>query len=161
MDTTALIALYGAGLSTVIAGLNIYQWWTRGPKLIGSVVSNMGDFQRVLLGGNARVELILSNRGNVETTITNLCQLGYENYLRYWLGHRKKQATIQSSPENYELPYKIGPGQEFHCSLLLDYELGEWTQKYLTYLCVYHSMADKPIHLRLMPIKTKCLKVDQ
>ena len=155
MNTTNLIAIYGAVLSTVVAGWNIYKQVTRGPKLVGSVTPNMNEFDATLLGVNSCVDLILSNRGNAETTITNVVVLCYKNRLDRWGRKYSKRATITRSPPRYKLPYKLGTGHEFRCLLLQDAELEEWSRKYLSYLCVCHSMSNRPVHFRLMPIKTK------
>jgi|WetSurMetagenome_2_1015567.scaffolds.fasta_scaffold60446_2 hypothetical protein len=155
MEITPYIAVYGAVISTIALAWNIYRQITSGPKLIGSIVPVSSEFIAPLMGVDACFDLVVSNRGHAETVITNIVILCYKSRLDRWRGKYVKQATILSSPPKYDLPYKIGLGHEFRCRLSLDAELKGWMQKYRAFVCVWHSMGDRPVHYRLKPIQDK------
>jgi hypothetical protein len=149
MNITIYIAIYGAGLSTALAIFEFYKWWTRGPKLVGTATANMRMVGGGVIDDNFYVSLMLSNRGNAETTITGVTVKCYGCGIKWRHG---PVAVVNRQMQGYALPYKLREGGEFRCLFEQTPQIEEWSRKYRTYLCVWHSMSDKPKRFRLQPI---------
>lgn len=100
------------------------------------------------------VALNVSNRGNADTTITQVYTERYDNWLDYVFKKRHAKITVSmGSFPGYEVPFKIGPGHEFRSIMNQDARIEQASRTCRLYLCVMHSMADKPFRVRIKPIK--------
>ena len=147
------VAIYAAALSTCVAIWNFYQWWVKGPKLTGYLSPNMSVLGGFVPDEKSYVVLTVINRGDATTTITNLGLLGYSSWLNYLRGKPAKAGVIQpggslSSP----VPSQLAPGHEFKGFAIQDSDLVEWSKAQLLFMCVWHSMSNKPFRVRIDPV---------
>lgn len=149
------IAIYGAALATLVAAWNFYTWWINGPKIVGSAAPNMKIFGSFPVDDNTYVSLTVSNRGNAETTITNVGTLAYISRWNFLRNKSAKAAVVNHSTYGYPLPYKLGPGHEFRSLAKQEDLIVTWSKDYLLYMCIWHSMSDKPVRFRVRPIDVK------
>jgi hypothetical protein len=146
------IALYAAGLSTIIALWNFYQWWIKGPKLVGRAASNMVTYGGAPQDGNTYCVLTVSNRGDAPTTVTNLGLLGYKSRLQYLINRHSKAAVITAGGLGHPVPCQLVPGNEFTGFAIQNAELEKWSRDHLLFMCMWHSMSNKPFRVRLKSI---------
>lgn len=152
METTIVIALYGAALSTLVAGWNIYLWFSSGPNLKGIASSNMEILGTGLVDKNIYISFLVSNRGNADTTITHVGFQLFEGWLNY-IRRKAAQTGLVTHPTIGDVvPKRLAPGGEFRGFMLQNNDFEEWSHLYRFYVCVWHSMSDKPLRIRLGPI---------
>jgi hypothetical protein len=155
MDTTDYAAIYAAVLSTVVAGWNIYKQVTSGPKLVGFVTSGMTTPAYPL--GNKFIAISISNRGSGETTLAGISVVCYKKRIISWQRKTVKQAVITPKLDVLadRLPHKLGPGDEFRTFFEQNNVIEDWSRKYISYLCIWHSMNNNPVKIFLKSIQIK------
>jgi hypothetical protein len=155
-DQISPVAIYAAALSTVVAIWNFYQWWSKGPKLTGYTSPNMSVIGGIVPDPNTYLILTVSNRGDASTTITNLGLLGYANWCDYVRGKTTQAAVITPGGGlGSVIPYQLAPGGEFKGFAIRDSDIVNWSKKHLLFMCVWHTMSNKPFHTRVQPILIK------
>ena len=158
METTVLIALYGAALSTIVAGWSFYQWWRSGPKLVCSVEPNSTGQRSVYEPRRDNdIRLSIFNRGDSETTIINVCIQSFSGRLRYLC---RRYSTCLIPGDRYSgdaLPFRIAPGGTFQCWVAQD-GLAEQSHNQRLYFCISHSMADRRVFVRVQPFEDKSIE---
>lgn len=153
MQITTLVAVYGAILSTVVAGWSAYQWWKAGARLKGRVSINMTGYGHMAELDGTYLLLSVSNRGKAATTITHAFTERYKNWLSFVFKHQPKQHIIVGTLRQFSIPFKLEPGQEFASLMIQDDEVEEWSRTCRFYFCVMHTMSDRPVRSRIPAIK--------
>jgi hypothetical protein len=146
------IAIYGALLSTAVALWNAYQRWRSGPKLVGHIAPNMVGYGSWAQLSGTYLALSISNRGNASTTITHVFSERYDNFLDRFLKRRPRVTIAKSFLPDYTIPFTIGPGGEFRNLMLQSAEVEKWSRDSWFYMCIKHSMADRPCRIHVKPI---------
>lgn len=155
-STTDWLAIYGAVASSLGGIWSFYQWWRRGPKLVGYSTPNM-----IVIGGpviddhQKYIYLSLSNRGNAGTTISNVGLFGYDTVLKYIFGKPSFTAIVNHSDTAYILPGTIEAGKDWKSKCIQNAELEELTRSKIFCFAVFHSFADKPVRIKIHPIPRK------
>lgn len=126
MSSTALIAWWGAILSTGVFAWDIYKYLHAGPKLRFSVQTGMQSINMPQYEGRKLILAKVTNRGDRPTTITNLGYLYFEN--RPLLPHKiADRAAIVPVPSTAQpLPFELKPGTEWVGMAIQDEEIEKW-----------------------------------
>jgi hypothetical protein len=150
---TTAIAIYGAFIASIGGLWNIYQWWSRGPKLVGHTGYNMqiiGDPRRS--EDDSYVTITIANRGSAATEITNLCLLGYDTQISFWRGRPSYQAVVMHARPGYSLPDTLQVGGEWRSMALQDEKFKELSRAKILCFGVFHSFSSKPYRVKIGPI---------
>lgn len=158
MDTTRLVAWWGAVLSTIVFFWDIYKYRKTGPRLRFRVREGMilipSDDKRTFVSSE------VTNCGGRPTTITNLCAAYFKKpLLLAWLrAHlpekiRRKSATINMVVKNPvggpPLPFKLEPGSVWQGLTEQTPKLEKLGREGLLYFELYHSHNAKPVRQRV------------
>ena len=108
-----IIALYGALISTFVFLWDIYKWKNSGPKIIGSIQSNMIGFNTPEYGNDNLVLVNISNIGDKPTTITNLSLSYFKSHLLKLFKKPKKNMCIGNPSPSQPIPYILKPGSQW------------------------------------------------
>lgn len=144
---TLVIAGWGAVLSTLVA---IWQWRHSGPRLSIKLFRNAGLLDAV--EEEPRVLMMISNRGNKPTTITQINYL----YSKSWISsllHPSKVVHINLAETFFLhlLPSKLEVGDPWQCPLPTSQTTMKRIREGYFLAVVYHSHSDKGIRVRLKP----------
>ena len=110
MNTTKLVAWWGALLSTIVLFWDIYKYRTAGPRLCfrvrGGIILVPSDVKRTFVSSE------VTNRGDRPTTITNLCVAYFKKPRSLaWLRNRSTINMVVKNPiGGPPLPFKLEPG---------------------------------------------------
>lgn len=154
------IALYGAGLSSLIFVWQIYTWWRTGPRLR---VRTARDMQMFGAGGMQddrsyvviNVVINVANVGNGDTTITHVALYGYKGW---WAWLRKKETKVgivNHAVAAYPLPYVLKAGQTFMSMVHQDATLCQWSREMRLYGVIIHSSSKRAVLARIDPISNE------
>jgi hypothetical protein len=149
MDTTTIVAWWGAVLSSVVFLWDIYKWWTAGPKIRFSVQSGMESINMPEYDGKTLILAKVTNYGDRPTTITNL---GFLYFGSIWSKLRKKsdKAFIIPNPSTVQrLPFELKQGSIWSGVAIQDSQVEALAMKGRLYCVLYHSHDEKPIMARV------------
>ncbi len=110
-DTTKIIAIYAAVLSSIVFLWDIFKWRSAGPKLLFIVLSGMKNANSLRLQDKTVITATVSNTGDRPTTITTM---GFIHYSSWWSYIRKKpdRAMVVVHPNEYDrLPVVLKLGE--------------------------------------------------
>jgi hypothetical protein len=139
---TAVIALYGAALST-------FNFFRAGPKLRFEVRSDM-----VLIPSNDEATYIsteVTNHGDRPTTLTNIV-IRYFEHPWSWarLRNRATKCAVLNNPNpNQPFPFELKPGTIWRGLTLQEPKLVDWGNKGVLYFELSHSHSTKPTRVRV------------
>jgi hypothetical protein len=145
MDTTRLVAWWGAVLSTTVFIWDIYKYRKAGPRLRfcvrGDMVLMPSDDKRTFVSSEVR------NCGDRPTTITNLCVAYFKKPLSLaWLRNRATRNWVVANPVGGPpLPFKLEPGNVWRGFAEQTPELEKSAGEGLLYFVLYHSHRTKPV----------------
>jgi hypothetical protein len=152
MEITTYIAVYGAVISTIALGWNIYKQATNGPKLVGSAISG-ADIPRSFWDRSDKgILLRVMNRGNAETTIQRICLQSFAGSLGFARRRIYAERELGEGVQGNVPPHTLSAGAEFCCCVPQEQYVGQSCATRL-YFCVSHSMSDRPLYVRVLPIK--------
>ena len=154
MDVTIYIAIYGAVISTIALGWNIYKQATSGPKLVGFTTNDTNAYgkQGFFSPREQGVLLRVMNRGNVETTIQHICLRSFRDRIGFARRIIFAELELGYDVKGNRPPHILSAGTEFCCWMPQEQYVGQSRATRL-YFCVFHSMSDKPKYVRVWPIK--------
>ncbi len=150
MSTTALVAWWGAALSTIVFLWDIYKYRTAGPKLRFSVQTGMQSINMPQYEGKRLILAKVTNCGDRPTTITNLGYLYFEK--RRFLRKRipDKAAVVPNPSTVQPLPFELKPGARWSGIAIQDPEIEQWATNGILDMMLYHSHSNKPIRRRVV-----------
>lgn len=139
---TALIALYGAGLST-------FNYLRAGPKVRLRVRPGMR-----LAPSSDKNTYIVTEIANYGDRSTTLRSIAIEYFDRPWswahLRNRPTKAAVLKEPNTSQpLPYELKPGCIWEGLTLQEPEIVNWAKMGACYFVLYHSHQPKPVRTRL------------
>ena len=154
MSATVIVAWWGAVLSTIVFCWDIYKWRSAGARFRISASSNM-----MMIGGGIPdrddrhfVVLTVSNIGSKKTTITHMVGFHYANR---WQRLRKKPSTnfVVSAPSDGQpIPYGLEPGARWMGMMDQGDKVIKMSRKGLLFVGIYHSIAETPLLVQVLPI---------
>ena len=145
IDTTTLIAWWGAILSSLVLFWDIYKWWSSGPKIRFTVQTGMESINMPGFDGKTLILANVTNYGEQPTTITNLGLLYYKSI---WSLIRKRpdQAFVIPNPNtDFPLPFQLKQGSVWAGITVQDDQITEMATKGKLYCVLYHSHSEKPM----------------
>jgi hypothetical protein len=154
MEITTYIAVYGAVISTIALGWNIYKQATNGPKLVAFAASNAdfrGEQVSVSLYGLGII-LRVMNRGNAETTVQKIGLRSFHSGFDFVRGRICAEPALPHVMKGDVPPYPLPAGAEFRYWIPQEQYVG-LSRVTRLYFYVVHSMSDKPMYVRVWPIK--------
>jgi hypothetical protein len=153
LNTTAIVAWWGALLSTTVFLWDIYKYRHAGPKIHFQVNTGMETIHMPMYDGKTVMLAEVINRGDRSTTITNL---GFEYFeKRRWFRRIPDKAAVCPMPIlQFPLPYVLEPGKRWNGIIEQVPQLEKWASKHLDML-LYHSHTAKPIRRRVIMRKPK------
>ena len=149
MNTTRLLAWWGALLSTIVLFWDIYKYRKAGPKLRfrvrGGIILVPSDDKRTFVSSE------VTNRGDRPTTITNLGVAYFKKHLSLaWLWNRATISMVVKNPVGGPpLPFKLEPGKGWLGLAEKTPKLEKMGREGLLYFVLYHSHHTKPVHQRV------------
>jgi len=149
MDWTKLLAWWGAILSTIVFGWDVYKFRSAGPRLRFSIRTGMETIGVPHYEGKALICAEVTNIGDRSTTITNL---GYEHFgkgLRFINRKNDKAAVILVPSLAQPLPFELKPGAVW-TGLALQDEIEKWPTTGVLYMVLCHSHSKKPLRRRVI-----------
>jgi hypothetical protein len=151
MGSTAILAWWGASLSTVVFLWDIYKFRTAGPKLRFSVRAGMQSVNMPEYEGKMLIQTEVTNCGERPTTLTNIGLCYFE---RPWswarLRNRPSKAAVLADPNPRQpFPCELKPGAVWRGLTEQVPQVEEWATKGLLYFDLYHSHRAKPIRRRI------------
>lgn len=150
MDATAILAWWGAILSSVVFLWDIYKWKTAGPKIRFSIQTGMESVNMPEYDGKKLIVSNVTNYGDRSTTITNLGFLYFESL---WSQIRQKpdRAFIFPHPSSVNtLPFELKEGSVWSGIVIQDQQLEEMATKGRLYCVLYLSHDEKPTKFRVV-----------
>jgi hypothetical protein len=150
MSSTAIVAWWGAILSTVVFVWDIYKHKTAGPKLRFSVQTGMESINMPQYEGKKLILANVTNYGDRPTTITNLGYLYFEK--RRFLRKRipDKAAIVPNPSIAQPLPFELKPGTVWMGICIQDSQVEKWATTGILDILLYHSHNSKPIRRRVV-----------
>jgi hypothetical protein len=149
MDTTKLVAWWGAVLSTGVLVWDIYKYRRAGPRLRFCVRDGLilmpSDDERTFVSSE------VTNYGDRPTTITNLCVAYFKSPLSLaWLRNRAtRNWVVANTVGGPPLPFKLEPGNVWLGLAEQTPELEKLGREGLLYFELYHSHHSKPVRKRV------------
>ena len=153
---TTVLAIYGAFVASIGGIWNIYQWWSRGPKLSGYSGINM-----MILNDPSRnpdqmyVTFNIANRGTADTYITNIGFFGYDSVVAYWRGRPSFTAVVVHSMPACPLPGPLPVGGEWRSMMIQDDKVENLTRSKIACFALFHTFSSKPFRVRIRSIPLK------
>jgi hypothetical protein len=152
MNTTDIVAWWGAIIATVVLGWDIYKWKQSGPKIRISVAPNMETYGAMpqALAGQTFTIVEVNNIGDRSTTITHLFGYCNPSLLHRLRGKKKKTFIIANPAVSGPLPYVLNPGEQWLGGIKQDADLERRSRDGYMYCGIYHSNSKKAIVQRLV-----------
>jgi hypothetical protein len=150
MESTEIIAWWGAILSSIVFVWEIYKWKSSGPKIRFSVQTGMQSINMPGLEGKRLVLVNVTNYGERPTTITNLGYLYFDS-IWSWLRRRPDKAFVIPFPNTVQqLPFALEPGAVWTGMAIQDNQVEDMATKGRLYCMLYHSHDENPIRRRVV-----------
>ncbi|UCV02774.1 hypothetical protein [Dechloromonas denitrificans] len=156
IDLTGFLAIWGAVLSTIAIGWDVYKWRTSGPQLSMRLMTGMEAYNFPEYEGKTLIVVVVTNRGDRPTTITHLALAYYDSWWKAML--RKKASAsgwIATPSTTQRVPFELKPGVEWSGMIEQNAELETWAHDGWLYATLYHSHDKKPIRHRIVLEKQK------
>jgi hypothetical protein len=148
------VLLYSAIVSTAVAGWSVYTYLRDGPRLRISVGGNRRLVGEGYLDPKTYLMYEVVNTGTATTTINGLGLFVYDNW---WQKFRQKSAAayvITLAPASTQnLPFVLEPGHRFMGVSFQTPEIVKHTREQIVYVTVWHTMAKRPILMRVAPVE--------
>jgi hypothetical protein len=148
---TDWLAIYAAAASTMGGAWQLFQHFSRGPKLFVRYSPDMVHAGNGSIGTQKYVRIEVSNRGTESTTITNIGFLTYKNWLHKQFGKTKLAAIVPPNNLNQIFPYPLEVGGTYTTSMMQESTFEKMTREESVYFTIYHSFSEKPIYCKVKP----------
>lgn len=155
MDSTKLVAWWGAVLSTVVFLWDIYKHRTAGPRLRFTVQTGMETVNMPMYQGKTVILVNATNLGDRPTTITHLGYLYYEKRKFFRKREPDKAAVVPTPNLAHPLPFELRPGVLWNGIAIQDPQIEKWATTGILDMILYHSHANKPMRRRIIIRKPK------
>src|SRR5580704_13788776 len=133
ISTTAIVAWWGAVLSSIVFLWDIYKYRHAGPNLRFEVSANMETVNMPAYEGKTVILALVTNRGDRPTTLTNL-SFEYFEKKKYFRKLPDKAAIILIPNVQFPLPYELKPGTRWNGVVPQNPEIERWASKHLDIL---------------------------
>jgi hypothetical protein len=155
-SVTNVIAIYGAFVASIGGIWNIYQWWSRGPKLVGRYSPGMVMFEpgASVQSTEKYLSITISNQGTSPTTLTSLGLFGYDTLLKYYF-RRPSFTAIIPKQIGAQLPTSLAVGSEWKALCVQDEKIEELSRSKLLCFVVSHSFSSSETRIKIRPIPFK------
>ena len=147
---TAIVAWWGAIISTIVLIWDIIKWRLTGPKLRLTVTSGMIAINMPEYKGKKMILAEVVNYGNRPTTITNL---GLFFFRGWWSRLKRKpdQSFIVATPSRtHPIPYELKQGTTWKGILMQDEDVEKMVREGFLICALYHSHRKRPLRRRIM-----------
>jgi hypothetical protein len=151
---TNIAAWWGAVIATFLIIWDIYKWKHSGSIINVTASPNMqaiGNFPNHE-GDKDYISIIVTNTGNIKTTITHLV-IFYYKYKPVLSKILKKKAKTFFVPAPFfspPLPLILEPGERWLCGIEQTNEWVKLSRNGLLYCGIYHSGSKKPVMQRVV-----------
>lgn len=150
IDLTGFLAVWGAVLSTIAIGWDVYKWRTTGPRLRMRLAVGMESYNIPEYEGKTLVVVNVTNRGDRPSTITHL---GLAQYDAGWKAFLRKKASFSAwvaIPSTAQrVPFELKPGVEWTGMIDQNSELETLARNGWLYATIYHSHEERPMRIRI------------
>lgn len=157
LDTTNLVAWWGAILSTVVFFWDIYKWWVSGPKVNFTVSTDMQILNVPGWKAGCYVTVRAINIGDQPTTITKLGILHYNSWFARLRDKATTKAVVGRAGVTQPLPHVLNPGEIWDGAVEQDDSLISMLQNGYLIVALYHSRGKRPVTRRAKPHKGRRL----
>ena len=161
MNTTDILALWGALVATSILTWDFVKWKTEGPNIRISASANIMMFGDELLEGKTFISIDIRNIGGGASTILKIGFVHFKNRRMKLLGRRSGLFYWVIKPHSQHiLPYFLESGKVWDGLANQNEELVDLSKKGRVHLAVQFSHEDdlmiskNRINFNLMPSKT-------
>jgi hypothetical protein len=151
MDTTKLVAWWGAMLSSVVFAWDIWKYRHAGPRLRFEVRAGMETFNMPQYNGETLIVANVTNYGERPTTITNLACFYFEKRWRAIRGMKPDKVSIVVTPSSAQpLPHELKAGAIWTGFAVQEPEIERRAKSGFLYIVLYHSHSKRPIRRRVV-----------
>jgi hypothetical protein len=161
MNTTDILALWGALVATSVLIWDVLKWKTEGPKIRISANANIKVLGDELLEGKTFISIDIRNIGGGASTILKIGFVHFKNRRMKLLGRRSDPFYWVVKPRSqHTLPHFLESGKVWDGLANQNEDLMNLSKKCLVYLAVQFSHEDdimiskNRINFNLMPSKT-------
>jgi len=151
---TNIAAWWGAVIATFVIIWDIYKWKHSGSIINVTASPNMQTVENFPTYKDDKdyISIIVTNTGNIKTTITHLV-IFYYKYNPILSKILKKKARTFPEPDPYNsplLPIMLVPGEMWPCDIERNDELEKLSRNGFLYCGIYHSNSKKPVMQRVI-----------
>ena len=151
---TNIAAWWGAVIATFVIIWDIYKWKHSGAIINVTASSNMqmGENFPPCESDKDYISIIVTNTGNIKTTITHLV-IFYYKYNPILSKILKKKARTFPEPDPFNsplLPIMLVPGERWLCDIKRNDELEKLSRRGFLYCGIYHSSSKNPVMQRVV-----------
>lgn len=148
-DVSSFVAWWGAVLSTIVFGWDIYKYVHAGPKIHFTVLTSMQTIDMPAYEGKTVIMAKATNRGDRPTTNTNWGYLYFRHrpFMRNRIPDKAAVITIQAGGQ--PLPFELKPGGQWVGLTVQTSEVEEWATHGTLYMVLSHSHSEKPLRQRV------------
>jgi hypothetical protein len=156
IDTTTILAFWGATLSSIVFAWDVYKYRNAGPRLRFTVLAGM--VMRPAYNDATFIKSEITNCGDRATTLTGISVYYFEKQLSWErIRNRPTRALVlddmKAGLKNLDFgtpfPCELKPGAVWRGLTPQDPQLEQWAKQGALYFDLYHSHRTKPIRRRL------------
>jgi hypothetical protein len=148
-QVTAYAAIYAAIVATAALALEVRRWFESGPRLSLTLIPEAKVYGGIVDDKNVYLHARVTNRGSMQTTITNFGLHEYKSIFHRWTMRAKKSAIVPVPKNAQPLPYLLLPGTEWAGSTIYNEELRSWAESGKLFVAIYHSYSNYPIQRKV------------
>ena len=151
INTTDIVAWWGAIIATFVLTWDIYKWKTSGPKIYFRTRSNQKAINIPSREGKTWIFITAENNGNRPTTITTVGMRYYKNSILKFFGKVIQSFVIpgaEATP-NQAIPYVLNPGCIWQGLILQTEEVENFAKNGLLICELYCSHKTKAIKTKI------------
>jgi hypothetical protein len=145
MSGVEFLAWWGATVSTLVLGWDIYKWKTTGAKLIVTASANMESYNIPEYEGKTLVTANVSNVGDQPTTITMVAMVFYKSKFHKFFNKSGKAFVLPHPSTAQPLPFVINPGEIWTGIGEQDEDIQTMSTKGVLAWQISHSQSKKPV----------------
>ena len=152
LDTTVIVAWWGAVTATFVLLWDVYKWKTSGPKIRFYAKPNMKTVNMPSHEGKTWIGATAENIGTGATTITNLCFQYYKNFFKKVIKKSDSSFVVgraEATPSQ-SIPYILNPGTIWQGLSLQTDEFEKMSREGYLICELYYSQSRKPKECRII-----------
>jgi hypothetical protein len=144
MSGVEFLAWWGAIVSTLVLGWDIYKWKTTGAKLTITASANMESYNIPEYEGKTLVTANVSNVGDRPTTITTVALVLYKSKFHKFFNKSSKVFVLPLPSSAQPLPFVINPGEIWTGIGEQDEDIQAMSAEGVLVWQIFHSQSRKP-----------------